>query len=73
MIQVTSTLRLLNKGSFYNWGGGPDYSSALKVWSTEGKYLVSQAGEKLKIINTENCSVSIVSDEEFNFASWMPM
>lgn len=58
--------------SFYNWGGGPDYSSGLKVWSTDGKYLVSEGGAELRVMNIETCEVSIISPERFSFATWVP-
>lgn len=58
--------------SFYNWGGGPNYSSALKVWSNDGRYILSQSGETLMAMNIETCGVSTLLNDKFNTAMWLP-
>ncbi len=58
--------------SFYHWGGGPNYSSVLKVWSSDGKYILSESGDSLDVFNTETCTASILVNEKFNTAVWIP-
>jgi len=42
--------------SYYSWGGGLDYSTPLKVWTPDGRYIL--AASTRQIADTLSCAVS---------------